>query len=443
MLPTKYLVVFIAVLVAFLALCWYLQYGRRIGKPLKVMGKIFIICLCIMYGIGLKYLIKGDSTINSITDANIKTHMISVVVMKDSKIKSLRDTADQTYGIVDAMDNKNTYKTIEKVNKAIKKEVDTQSYASYVEASQALIDGYAKVILLNESYRSMVEESISDFSEKTIVLKQFKEEEKLKDISKDVDVTSESFNFFISGIDTYGDISAVSRSDVNLLLTINPNTHQILMTHIPRDYFIPFTCLDGRKDKLTDSGIYGVDCTVASLENYLNININYYGRVNFNSLINLVDILGGITVDSSYSFSAGGYTFPAGTQLLNGKQALAFSRERKTLNGGDRERGRNQMRVLTAIIDKVLSKSIIIKYDAIMESFSNSFQTNLAASEMSSLIKMQLNDMSSWTIIQQSVNGSDSTDYSYTIGHDEYVMIPYESSVKQAKRQINQVLNNE
>lgn len=229
-----------------------------------------------------------------------------------------------------------------------------------------------------------------------------------------------------------------------MIATVNPKTHQVLLTSIPRDYYVPQPCQGGQTDKLTHTGIFGVDCTVETVENYFGIDINYYVRVNFSSVENIVDALGGINVDSPIAFNALGYSFSAGTNSLNGKEALAFSRERYSLGGGDRDRGKNQMRVITGIINKAISPSIITNYTSILDAVSGSFQTNMSNNEMTSLIKMQINDMSGWDIEQISVNGTgNGSAWSPANGFNSWVMEPNVNTVKRAVEVIKKVENGE
>lgn len=297
---------------------------------------------------------------------------------------------------------------------------------------------------MDEATRSLFEDNHSKFDSETRIVKSYKYKTSTKDISKNVDVTSEPFNIYITGIDTYGTISTVSRSDVNMIATVNPKTHQVLLTSIPRDYYVPQPCQGGQTDKLTHTGIFGVDCTVETVENYFGIDINYYVRVNFSSVENIVDALGGINVDSPIAFDALGYSFSAGTNSLNGKEALAFSRERYSLGGGDRDRGKNQMRVITGIINKAISPSIITNYTSILDAVSGSFQTNMSNSEMTSLIKMQINDMSGWDIEQIAVNGTgNASAWSPANGFNSWVMEPNVNTVKRAVEVMKKVENGE
>ena len=234
-----------------------------------------------------------------------------------------------------------------------------------------------------------------------------------------------------------------SRSDVNIIATINPTTKQVLLTTTPRDYYIPFPNTGGQKDKLTHAGNYGVDISIGALEDLYDIDMDYYVRVNFTTLINLVDALGGIEAYSEYSFNAGGYSFQKGMNSMDGEKALAFSRERYSFSGGDMQRGKNQMEVIKGIINKGLSPAIIVNYSSVMDSIAGSFETNMSNSEISNLIKMQIAEMSPWDIISNNVIGTNSKEVTYSQGHKSSVVIPDMESVAIAKDKMNKVMVGE
>ena len=249
------------------------------------------------------------------------------------------------------------------------------------------------------------------------------------------------FTLYISGIDTYGDISTMSRSDVNIMVVINPQTHKILLVNTPRDYYVQLHGTTGLKDKLTHSGIYGINMSVNTMEDLYSVPINYYLRINFSSLTKIIDALGGVDVNSQYKFTADGYLFNVGVNHLNGNQALAFSRERHSFEGGDRTRGSNQELVIEAIIAKMNDSQTIINYQQILASLNGVIQTNMSSSDISKLISAQLNDMSKWNVESIGVTGTDSNNYTYSMGNIPlYVMEPDMTSVDTAKQAIQQYL---
>lgn len=246
---------------------------------------------------------------------------------------------------------------------------------------------------------------------------------------------------YISGLDTYGAIDTTSRSDVNIMAVVNPRSHEILFVNTPRDYYVQLNGTTGLKDKLTHAGLYGVDMSVKTLENLYKVDINYNVKINFTSLEKVVDALGGIDVYSEYNFSSQGYSFAVGKNSLNGKQALAFSRERYSFDGGDRTRGQNQMRVLAAIINKLSQPSVIVNYQNVLSAMSGLFQTNMSSDTTASLVRTQLNDAAKWTTSSMSVDGTGASEPTYSMGSQRlYVMVPNQASVDAAKAAINATL---
>ena len=290
-------------------------------------------------------------------------------------------------------------------------------------------------MFISSVYKNTLDEEKATFKESTKVLYTISIKTKAEDISKAVKVTEQPFNIFVSGIDTTGKISNVSRSDVNMIVSVNPNTNKILLTSIPRDYYVQLHGTTGLKDKLTHAGIYGVNKSITTLEDLFKIDINYYVRVNFTTLTKLVDNIGGIDVYSDVYVRKGNNHF-------NGRQALAFSRERYAYQEGDRHRVKNQQDVFTAIFKKISSsQTLISKYDSILGTLDQSFQTNMSQRDIKKLVKRQLDKMPSWTIENQSVNGTDSSaeTYSYA-GQKLYVMIPDIKTVETASARIDAFL---
>lgn len=431
--PMKYFIPLVVVLGLLGVGLWFLQYGKRISKGNQILGKVVIVILTVLLSVGNIYVFTTNDTIGKIAGENIETNAISVIVLKDSEYKDIKDLKEAKFGAFETIDKENIEATKQDLNTVLDTTIQYETYSSCSAEAEALYNGNIDAIIVNEAYRGLFEEKHPNFDEETRVIYQHKIEKQLTDISKDVDVTNTPFNVYISGIDTAGPVSTRSRSDVNIIASVNPNTRKIVLTSIPRDYYVPQTCQAGQEDKLTHTGVFGVECTVNTAEEFFGIDINYYARVNFTSLINIVDALGGISVDNPNNFNAGGYSFPAGTVELDGKKALAFSRERYSFSSGDSERGKNQMRVMTGMINKAISPSIITNYTSVMNAVSGSFQTNMVSKDITSLIKMQLGDMKGWSIIQQQVSGTGQNgiwspaNYTYS-----YMLFPDMDSVSEA-----------
>ncbi len=255
-----------------------------------------------------------------------------------------------------------------------------------------------------------------------------------------------SFNIYISGSDSRSStIANKSRSDVNMVMTINRDTKKILLTSIPRDYYVQVHNQVGLKDKLTHAGVYGLDRSRQTVEDLFNINIDYAIKVNMNSVVEVVNLVGGIEVYSDTAFRSShmpSWYVEKGVNVMDGAKALAYSRERYAYASGDRHRVLNQQQVLEAVIKKITSNaSILTKYDELLNSLSNLYRTTLPRNLITSIVKEQLNTMSTWTIETQSVDGSNASRHTY-IGpkYWRYVMIPYESDVKRASEKIDGVI---
>lgn len=263
-----------------------------------------------------------------------------------------------------------------------------------------------------------------------------------------LNVTEEPFNVYISGIDVYGEIKKESRSDVNLIATVNPKTHKILITTTPRDYYVPIPGVSGgQNDKLTHAGVYGIDTSIATLENLYETEIPFFVRVNFTSVEEIVDVMGGVDVESELAFQTGKEAgaivdVKEGKNHFNGKEALAFVRERKSLAAGDNQRGKNQQALLTALIKKTMSPMILFRANGMINSVAGNAETNMAEAQLKSLIRMQLDDLEGWDIESVAATGDDSTKqycYSYS-GGPLYVTVPDWASVGEIKEKMKAVL---
>lgn len=324
----------------------------------------------------------------------------------------------------------------------VKTEIDKRTRATYknypelASLTLGVSENEADVATLKSSYVQLLQENNAPFYQSIEVLATFKIKVKINTTSTKTD-TTKPFVLYISGIDTYGEISAVSRSDVNILAVINPQTHKILLVNTPRDYYVQLHGTTGTRDKLTHAGIYGIDMSMNTLNDLYGAKIDYYMRVNFASLVNIVDSLGGVSVYSETAFKAGKHSYQAGYNDLNGEQALAFSRERYSFAEGDRMRGKNQQRVIEAIIHKSSSPSSLLNYQGILNSLGGALQTNATSEEMSTLIKQQLNSMRKWQVESISVDGTGKTAPTYSMGNlPLYVMEPDAASLNRAKKEI-------
>ena len=437
-IPLKYIV---ALIVLCLFLLAYEVFSQMTDKT-YIVGRVLCALICFFYIGGGYYCVNTYSAIDEMAGQQVKVDEISCIVLKDDPAQSIYDTKDYTFGILAANDRENTNKALAEVQAAIGKEPATIEYQDNDTLIDALYAKDVKVIVINEANRSPIEEYYKTFSDDTRVLNTHKVETVIQEDEKLDDITKTPFNVYLSGIDVYGSIKATSRSDVNVIVTVNPNTKQILLTSTPRDYYVPLTVSNGIPDKLTHAGIHGVDCSIGTLENLYGIDIDYYVRVNFTSVRKIVDLLGGVKVYSDYDFTSDwGPSFKKGYNQVNGKQALAFCRERHHFANGDYQRGRDHQHMIEAILNKAMSPDILPNYADLLKTASKNFQTNMSTKEITALAKMQLNDMSQWTIKYANAagQGASKTTYSYQ-SRKLYVCVPDYNSVAKITQRINTVL---
>ena len=426
-------------LLVVLAISIFLQKTKK--SPLVTTAVLVIFSLVSLVGIfGFKQMIDITNRMNQ-TAAFSEVEM-SIVVPKDSDIKDVSQlTSVQAPTKVD----KNNIDTLMSALKKDKKvDVKVDDVASYQEAYDNLKSGKSKAMVLSGSYASLLESVDSNYASNLKTIYTYKIKKKNNNSAKQVD--SKVFNIYISGIDTYGSISTVSRSDVNIIMTVNMNTHKILLTTTPRDAYvkIPGGGAD-QYDKLTHAGIYGVETSEKTLENLYGIKIDYYARINFTSFLKLIDQLGGVTVHNDQAFTSlhGKFDFPVGDIQMNSEQALGFVRERYSLDGGDNDRGKNQEKVISAIVNKLASLKSVSNFTSIVNNLQDSVQTNMSLDTINALANTQLDSGSKFTVTSQAVTGTGSTGQltSYAMPNSSlYMMKLDDSSVASASQTIKNLM---
>ena len=440
LLPAKYSMIITIIVLIFSGLNIFLVNLKHLKKKIKKTLSAFMVVGIIAMTCANFYIGKTLGVLLNNGDTKYKLEHYSVIVLEDSDYKKLKDIKNEEVGYF-----KNSTGAKE-ANKKLQEDIKVKfkSYDTSDSLVTDLLDSKVNVIVLEDSIKNIMVEEIANFEKDTKVIHTFTIKTKVETTLKEVNVTIEPFAVYISGIDTYGQISSVSRSDVNMVMVVNPETHQILLISIPRDYYVQLHGTTGTKDKLTHAGIYGIDMSVQTIENLLELDINYYVKVNFTSVIDIVDALGGLEVYSEYTFTSySGYRFKKGMNSVNGEQALDFARTRKAFKEGDRQRGKNQQALIKAMIDKVIDKSIITKYSSLLDAVNGKYQTNMSVKSLTSLVKAQLKDMSGWNIHSYSLTGKDATDYTYTYNQLLYVMKPEQESVDEAIGLIDAILDGQ
>lgn len=457
MLTTTNLVLVMAALLVVNGLHIFVQLPLRRNK----LGKLICGVLAVLLSAGMIYgtVAAGavQSALNKISGVMVEKQVTAVIVMKEDEATDLGDTKGYRFVILANRDTNNTQQILSAMEKSMGK-VETASYDTPAEMADALYDDEVQALILNEGYIPLLteQENYRDFSDRTKIIYEYVTEHEITAIKPTGSITKQPFVVYCSGSDERdSDINAKTRSDVNILAVVNPKTRQILLINTPRDYYLPLA-FNGEMDKLTHTGLYGIQESMAVLDNLYGTKTSYYGRVNFWGLIDIVDALGGIDVYSDYSFepSAGDvagygyrtYSYTEGWNHLDGLEALMFARERYSFSDGDNQRGRNQMKVVQAIIEKAASPSVLANYQDLLKALSENFVTNISYDQITSLVQMMQKEGFSWNIQAMSAREGSGDTYQYCYsapGDPLYAMPPDYEYINTIKSVVDQVMNGE
>ncbi|AER19656.1 LytR family transcriptional regulator [Streptococcus suis] len=431
----NYIVTLLLVGVAVLAGILMWRKKARIFTALLLVFSLVITSVGIY---GMQEVVKFSTRLNS--NSTFSEYEMSILVPANSDITDVR----QLTSILapDEYDQDNITALLDDISKMESTQLATSPTTSYLTAYQSMLNGESQAMVFNGVFTNILENEDPDFSSKVKKIYSFKVTQTVETATEQV--SGDSFNIYISGIDAYGPISTVSRSDVNIIMTVNRATHKILLTTTPRDSYVAIA--DGGQnqyDKLTHAGIYGVNASVHTLENLYGIDISNYIRLNFTSFLQLIDLVGGIDVENTQEFTSGGYNFPVGTVHLDAEQALIFVRERYSLANGDNDRGQNQEKVIAALIKKLSSPDNLANYQAILTGLEGSIQTDLSLETIMGLVNTQLESGTQFTVESQALTGTGRSDLSsYAMpGSQLYMMELNQDSLEQAKAAIQSVLD--
>lgn len=431
MLPMNYLAL-VAMMLFFL---WCIAFTTQaVRKRRGTAGKIFSLLMTCVLIFGTYNIAEANNMLSMITGGNTRVDKMAVAVLAEDSAEMIEDAADYTFGVQFQQGGDNIQTAVTNLQEELGADLTLTECDSVQAQAQALVDGDVQAIIYNEAYTELMDDAVEGFSDsvKIIYEMDIKTELNLGGGNDDT-LTKEPFTVYISGIDTYGEVSATSRSDVNIIAVVNPTTHQILLITTPRDSYVPLYGPDveqGAMDKLTHAGVYGIETSMETLGELYETDINYYVRLNFTSLIDIVDILGGVDVESEVAFTTGDESgciveVQEGTNHFNGEQALAFSRERHNLEDGDNQRGKNQQAVITGLLKKVISPTMLIKATSIMNQISKDVEMNVTQEQLNALIKEQLRSNAQWTIQSVALTGEGGQDYCYSASSQLlYVMYP-------------------
>lgn len=449
MLPMGYAVALGAAMLIVPIVCFILSRMKK-GKKRKVFAIIFSLICIIVNLFGIYYLSVTNKALDNVTSKKVEVSAINVYVSKDDEANSINEAVENGYvfATIETDDESHIKETIDVIESDVGDSVNTKSYESVFAAVESFEGGLIDGFIISESSIEILDtvEEYADFVDTLKILMENTIEEEITEEAEAVPTDKDAFCCYFSGIDTFGKVSTKSRSDVNIIGVVNNNTKTVLLVSTPRDYYMELSVSNGKKDKLTHAGLYGIDCSVNSLEDFYDVNIPYYVRLNFSGFQNIIDTLGGIDVYSDYAFTGvteeGTYSFTQGINHLNGEEALGFARERYAFLDGDRQRGNNQMQVIKATIEKMQSSEMLKNYSQLMDDMSDSFETSMDKDTIGYMVQSTISDPN-WNVLTYSVSGSDSTQSCYSLGMDAYVMVPNQTDVDYAMELMNSVLNGD
>lgn len=441
MIPGKFLIpVYILIFVIYTGLLLTV-FLPKVKSKIKVFSMIILVLFGVIFGFADKYIFTTLNFMDILDRDVLQKERYDVYVLENSSYNKLEDLKGKKVGLYQSLNS-------EKAGSELKNKIDFEiiEYTDVEKMFESLNNDEINAIIISSSVKNLLDTELNDINVKIKSIYNFKISIEKNDIVKVVNVTNTPFNVYIAGGDGYGSIDYTFNTDVNMVATINPTTRKILLTSIPRDYYVNLVGQGPNAyDKLTHAGYYGIEESVKTVENLLDTDINYYVKINFSTIQGIVDAIGGVDVYSDYDFyeqAYGLYHFTIGNNHLDGKQALAFARERKSFATGDVQRVKNQQKVVEAIVNKVTSSTALISsYDRILDSVSENLDTNMPSKDISRLVKMQLNDMRGWTIESQNAVGTGQMGPTYTFPTlNLYTMLPDKDSVNSLKLKINEYL---
>lgn len=403
-------------------------------KKSKTLNILFVVSMLVPT-LGLFY---SQSIFNRIFgNVSYETNKISFIKLTGNELSLDTISKDTRFGRSVGFDNESFKQIDVDLEERFNFSISVGLTESDFDTVQKLYDGMLEVGIIDNAVIDTIIEAFPGFQSDFEVLWTIERKIEREDITKEVSVDKDAFVVLVSGIDINGRISLRSRSDVNILMVVNPVKGTITLVSIPRDMYVPFSCQNNALDKLTHSGIYGINCTVQTIESFVGVDINYYVRMNFTSFIKIIDVIGNISVYSPFEFTTTGglHSFEKGLNVLDSEQALAFARERKVFESGDVQRGLNQQEVIKAVIKKLISPNTLTKIDKIVSSVAKSIDTNLDPADLQKLIALQIDKGIDWKFSSYHISGTESREETFSVpGQDLFVVIPSAESVANIKK---------
>lgn len=422
---------------------------RTWSLPARVATGIIAVIAIVIVGVVLRYGLSINNFLDKITEKTPEKKEYSVVVLNSSAATKVEDLKDKSVGFLkidEKAGNAEEYlSSVVKINAEFYDDVDT--------LTSVLTGSIVDAITLETDRLEMLKDDAADTVKDTRVIYAFEIEIESENVEvAEKEVTEEPFVVYISGSDSRTGIKTTARSDVNIVAVINPAHGKILLVSIPRDTYVQLHGTTGIRDKLTHAGVYGINMSKTTIEDFLSVSIDYTVKVSFDTVVKVVDQIDGIEIDSDQAMSLpadGGSTpcvYTVGKQQVDGRCALRFARERKSYKSGDRHRGENQMQVISAILAKLSSsRNYLLRIPTILDIAADSFETSFTRDEISAFIRMQLGGGINWQTESISVTGTGSMQGTYSMGASRplYVMLADPASVNEVTTKIKEYLSGE
>lgn len=419
------------------------KWQKKAGWTRQIVGVLLILLILAGCFFGSRAVGQVLGTLDAITTPEKVNVILEIYVRQEDAAQYLQDTAGYTFAMAQDMPEAVAEEMRRNLEQSMGEAPDIVLCTGTVEAVDMLLSGQVDALILDNSYLLILEdmEGYEDVESRIRVLHEYiieKEEPQasqptLSDRPKAEEITDQPFLLYISGNDARRAELADGGSDVNILVLVNPQNHQVLMINTPRDYYVVNPASgNGSRDKLSHCGLRGIDNCVLAMEGLYGIPIDYYARINFSGFRTLIDAIGGVTVYSDRAFQTPAGQIYEGENHLDGAQALGFARERKNLPGGDNDRGKNQMKLISAMINQLSVGNLISNYAEILESLEGMFSTSMPAEDIGKLVQFQLTEQPSWEVLTFAVTGSNGNDMCWAAGGNGYVMYPHDHMVAHA-----------
>lgn len=447
----------------------FLNLLRRKYKGL-IISTIFSLLFILIFFIGSYYINYVYSNINNMQESEKITYNIYLITLKDTEFSS-----ESKIGVISDKIDKDNNELSTKLYKKKNLKNEIVEYNDYIKMLDNLYNNVIDGAIVPGNYDTLFRNEVGfeNIVYDTKVIYEYSEKRQNEDLNivSDKDF-SEPLTFLFLGVDSEGDglnANAAFNGDTLMLMSFNPKTLSSVLLSIPRDTYVPIACNNNRYAKINSSAAYGTGCVISTINKFLDINIDYYVKINFKGVVDLVEAVGGVEVDvEAPTYMANAYggkvceqnsdrqwgdklvCINPGLQVLNGEQALAYARCRHMYIGSDLDRVRHQQQVVEALANKVLHFNSIKEFQDILNAVSKNIATNMDTDTILSGYNVAKNVLGNKLSGKDSLNIQKATLETYSLnvyvpsqGRNTSAQGYYESSLEDIKKAFNIVLGKE